>query len=39
MSYYRRDMLSIKTRNMLADYLADLVLLVDSVEVFRNALA
>lgn len=39
MAYYHRDMLSIRTRNLLADYLADLAILVDSVEPYRNALA
>jgi hypothetical protein len=39
MAYFKRDMLSIKTRNLLADYLADLTLLIDSMESFRNGLA
>ena len=39
MAYYKRDMLSISTRNLLADYLADIALVVDSVENFRTALA
>ena len=39
MAYYKRDMLSIRTRNLLSDYLADLVVLIDSVECYRNALA
>ena len=39
MAYYKRDMLSIRTRNLLADYLADLTILVDSVEEYRTALA
>ena len=39
MAYYKKDMLSIRTRSLLADYLADLVLIVDSVESYRTALA
>ena len=39
MAYYKRDMLSIRTRNLLADYLADLTVLVDSAEEYRTALA
>lgn len=39
MAYFKKDMLSISTRNLLADYLADLTLLVNSLEAFREALA
>lgn len=39
MAYYKRDMLSIRTRNLIADYLADLTLIVDSIEPYRNSLA
>ena len=39
MAYYKKDMLSIRTRNLLADYLADLAVVVDSVEEYRTALA
>lgn len=31
MAYYRKDQLSIKTRKLLADYLADLILIADSI--------
>lgn len=39
MAYYRKDQLSIKSRQLLADYLADLILITDSIESFRVALA
>lgn len=39
MAYLKRDMLSIETRNLIADYLADLALIVDSIESYRNSLA
>lgn len=31
MAYLKRDMLSINTRNLIADYFADLTLIVDSI--------
>lgn len=39
MAYYKKDQLSIRTRTLLADYLADLVLISESIESFRWALA
>lgn len=39
MAYYQKDQLPIKTRKILADYLADLIVIADSIESFRLALA
>lgn len=39
MAYYQHDMLSIKSRTLLANILAEVVLLSESLEGYREALA
>ena len=39
MAYYQQDMLSIKSRSLLAHVLAEVVLLSESIECYREALA
>ena len=39
MAYYQQDMLSIKSRTILANILAEVVLLSESIESYREALA
>lgn len=39
MAYYQQDMLSIRSRSLLAEVLAEVVLLSESIECYREALA
>lgn len=39
MAYYQQNMLSIKSRTLLANILAEVLLLSDSLEAYREALA
>lgn len=39
MAYYQHNMLSIKSRTLLANILAEVVLLSESIESYREALA
>ena len=39
MAYYQKNMLSIKSRALLANILAETVLLSSSIEIYRDALA
>jgi hypothetical protein len=39
MAYYQQDMLSIRSRTLLANILAEVVILNDTIEVYREELA